>query len=42
MGLTNTPNFGAPGTNMSQLATFGQINSASGQRTMQASARLNF
>jgi hypothetical protein len=42
MGLTNTPNFGAPGTNMSQLATFGQINSASGQRTMQGSARLSF
>jgi hypothetical protein len=42
MGLTNTPNFGAPGTNMSQLATFGQINSATGQRTMQGSARLSF
>jgi hypothetical protein len=42
MGLTNTPNFGAPGTNMSQLATFGQINSSSGQRTMQGSARLAF
>ncbi|HKE24826.1 MAG TPA: TonB-dependent receptor [Bryobacteraceae bacterium] len=42
MGLTNTPNFGAPGTNMSQLATFGQINSSSGQRTIQGSARLTF
>jgi hypothetical protein len=41
-GLTNSPNFGAPGTNMSQLATFGQINSSSGQRTMQGSARLTF
>jgi hypothetical protein len=42
MGLTNTPNFGAPGTNMSQLATFGVINSASGNRVMQGSARLTF
>lgn len=42
MGLTNTPNFGAPGTNMSQLVTFGVINSASGNRVMQGSARLTF
>jgi len=42
MGLTNTPNFGAPGTNMSQLATFGVINSATGNRVMQGSARLTF
>jgi hypothetical protein len=42
MSLTNTPNFGAPGTNMSQLATFGVINSATGNRVMQGSARLTF
>jgi len=42
MGLTNTPNFGVPGTNMSQLATFGVINSATGNRVMQGSARLTF
>jgi hypothetical protein len=41
-GLTNTPNFGVPGTNMSQLATFGVINSANGNRVMQGSARLMF
>jgi hypothetical protein len=42
MSLTNTPNFGAPGTNMSQLATFGVINSATGNRVMQGSARVTF
>ncbi|MEK7404973.1 MAG: TonB-dependent receptor [Acidobacteriota bacterium] len=41
-GVTNTPNFSAPGTNMSQAATFGVISSAGGNRTMQASARLVF
>ncbi|MEK7404952.1 MAG: carboxypeptidase regulatory-like domain-containing protein [Acidobacteriota bacterium] len=41
-GLTNTPNFGAPGTNMSNAATFGVISSAGGSRAMQASARLAF
>lgn len=41
-GVTNTPNFDAPGTNMSQAATFGVINSASGARSMQGSARLVF
>jgi hypothetical protein len=41
-GVTNTPNFAAPGTNMSQAATFGVITSATGSRTMQGSARLVF
>ncbi len=41
-GLTNTPNFGAPGTNMSQAATFGVITSAGGSRSMQGSARIAF
>jgi hypothetical protein len=41
-GVTNTPNFAPPGTNMSQAATFGVITSASGSRTMQGSARLVF
>ncbi|MBI4908752.1 MAG: TonB-dependent receptor [Acidobacteria bacterium] len=41
-GVTNTPNFGAPGTNMNQAATFGVINSAGGNRAMQASMRLVF
>jgi hypothetical protein len=41
-GVTNTPNFGPPGTNMSQAATFGVISSAGGSRTMQGSARITF
>jgi len=41
-GATNTPNFGAPGTNMSQAATFGVISSAGGSRAVQGSARLVF
>lgn len=41
-GLTNTPNFAAPGTNMSQAATFGVISSAGGSRSMQGSARIAF
>ncbi len=41
-GVTNTPNFGAPGTNMSQAATFGVISSAGGSRSVQGSARLVF
>ncbi|MEK7754254.1 MAG: carboxypeptidase regulatory-like domain-containing protein [Acidobacteriota bacterium] len=40
--LTNTPGFSAPGTNMSNRATFGVINSAGGGRGMQAGARLAF
>ena len=42
IGLTNTPIFGAPGVNLSSLATFGVINSASGSRQMIGSARLLF
>jgi len=41
-GATNTPNFGPPGTNMNQAATFGVITSAGGARAMQGSARLVF
>jgi hypothetical protein len=41
-GVTNTPNFGAPGTNMGSLATFGVITTASGSRQMQGSARVYF
>jgi hypothetical protein len=41
-GVTNTPNFDAPGTNMSQTATFGVITSAGGNRAMQGSLRLAF
>ncbi len=41
-GLTNTPNFSAPGTDMSQAATFGVITSAGGSRSMQGSARIAF
>lgn len=42
VGATNTPNFGNPGTNISNAATFGVITSASGARQMQMSARLVF
>jgi len=41
-GLTNTPNFAAPGTNMSSPATFGVINSAGGSRSMQGALRIYF
>jgi hypothetical protein len=41
-GVTNTPNFGAPGTNMNQAATFGVINSAGGNRAMQGALRFVF
>ena len=41
-GATNTPNFDAPGTNMSQAATFGVISSAGGSRAVQGSARVVF
>ncbi len=40
--LTNSPNFAAPGTNMSSLATFGVISSATGSRQIQGSARVTF
>jgi hypothetical protein len=42
IGATNTPAFGAPGTNLSNLATFGVISSASGSRQMLGSVRLLF
>ena len=42
IGLTNSPSFGAPGTNLSSLATFGVINSAGGARQMLGSARIVF
>jgi hypothetical protein len=41
-GVTNTPIFDAPGTNMSQTATFGVITSASGSRAVQGSVRFVF
>ncbi|MBM3739429.1 MAG: carboxypeptidase regulatory-like domain-containing protein [Acidobacteria bacterium] len=41
-GVTNSPNFGAPGTNMASVATFGMITAASGARQMQGSARVYF
>ncbi|MEK7407911.1 MAG: carboxypeptidase regulatory-like domain-containing protein [Acidobacteriota bacterium] len=42
IGLTNTPVFGAPATNLSNAATAGVINSASGSRQMLGSLRLRF
>jgi hypothetical protein len=42
INVTNTPNFGAPGTNMSNAATFGVITSAGGSRSMQIGTRLSF
>ncbi len=41
-GFTNTPGFSAPGTNMSNAATFGVINSGGGARSMQMGFRLMF
>jgi hypothetical protein len=41
-GVTNTPNFASPGTNMNSLATFGVINAAGGNRQMQASVRVTY
>lgn len=40
--FTNTPSWGDPGTNMSNPATFGVIQSGGGGRSMQMSARLEF
>jgi hypothetical protein len=42
INVTNTPNFGEPGTNMSNAATFGVITSAGGSRSMQIGTRLSF
>ncbi|MDP2998333.1 MAG: carboxypeptidase regulatory-like domain-containing protein [Bryobacterales bacterium] len=41
-GVTNSPNFSAPGTNLSSPTTFGVITSAGGARAMQGSLRLAF
>src|SRR5206468_8841301 len=38
-GVTNTPNWGSPGTNMRDAATFGVITNAGGARTMQLAFR---
>jgi hypothetical protein len=40
--FTNTPDWGNPGTNMSNQATFGVIESAGNGRSIQMSARLTF
>jgi hypothetical protein len=42
VGATNTPNFGNPGTNISNAGTFGVITSAGGARQMQMSVRFVF
>jgi hypothetical protein len=42
INATNHPYFGAPGTNMSNAATFGVINSASNSRAMQGGLKLTF
>jgi hypothetical protein len=42
IAAANTPNFDAPGTNMSNSATFGVINGAGGFRQMLGSARIIF
>jgi hypothetical protein len=43
INLMNSPNFAAPGTNMSNTATFGVISSDNGgNRTMQCGLRLSF
>lgn len=40
--VTNSPTWGNPGTNMSQRANFGVINSGGGGRSMQVGLRLTF
>jgi hypothetical protein len=40
--FTNSPSWGNPGTNMSNPATFGVIQSGGGGRSIQMSARLSF
>ncbi len=40
--LPNSPQWGNPGTNMSQRATFGVINSASRERTIMMAVRVRF
>jgi hypothetical protein len=41
-GVTNTPSFSAPETDMSNPSTFGVINDAGGERQIQGSLRLLF
>jgi len=41
-GLFNTPQWGAPGANLANKATFGVINSAGGNRKMQVALRAQF
>ena len=41
-GLFNTPQWGAPGANLANTATFGVINSAGGSRKMQVALRAQF
>jgi hypothetical protein len=41
-GVTNTPNWGAPGTSMSDKANFGVITTAGGSRSMQMAFRAVF
>jgi hypothetical protein len=41
-GITNSPNFSAPGTNLSSPTTFGIITGAGGSRAMQGSLRVIF
>ncbi len=42
ISLTNTPNFGAPGTNFNSPSTFGVITSAGGTRLVTMAARFRF
>ncbi len=41
-GVTNSPNFEAPGTNLGSVATFGVITTASGAQRMHGSVRISF
>jgi hypothetical protein len=41
-GLFNSPQWGAPGTNLANRATFGVINNAGGNRKMQVALRAQF
>jgi hypothetical protein len=40
--LTNSPTWGTPNVNVTQVGQFGTITSATGQRTMQLALRLNY
>ena len=42
VNVTNTPNFDPPTANLSQLAQFGVITSATGNRDMQAGLKFVF